>query len=53
MLFVPTGKSGEEEEADERKDNGDDSEKGRQQTLRGKDKLGETLTLSTETQYCP
>ena len=53
MLFVPTGKRGEEEEADERKDNGDDSGMSRQQSVRGNDDTGGTLTSNTETRYYP
>ena len=53
VLFVPAGKRSEKEEADERKDNGDDSRKGRQYSLRGKDNNKLKLTLNTETRYCP
>ena len=40
MLFVPTRKRGKEEEADECKNNSDNSEKGRQQPIRGKGSQG-------------
>ena len=53
MFFVPAGKGGKEEEADEREDNGDDSEMDRQPSLSRREKQEVILTLGTEIRYCP